>query len=42
MTGLAAIYTRISHEDQSQFSLPSQQKACEELATAKAWSVSRA
>src|SRR3954453_9633036 len=30
-----AIYCRISHEDQSQFSLPSQQEACEALAASR-------
>jgi site-specific DNA recombinase len=35
MKPLAAIYCRISHEDQSEFSLPSQQAACEKLAGTK-------
>jgi site-specific DNA recombinase len=37
MKPLAAIYARISHEDQSQFSLPSQQEGCEALAAAKGY-----
>jgi site-specific DNA recombinase len=36
----AAIYSRISHEDQSQFSLPSQQQACLTLAAGKGYSTS--
>jgi site-specific DNA recombinase len=36
----AATYARISHEDQSQFSLPSQQAACESLAAAKGYQTS--
>jgi site-specific DNA recombinase len=35
MKPAAAIYCRISNEDQSEFSLPSQQAACEEKAEAK-------
>ena len=35
MKPAAAIYCRISHEDQSEFSLPSQQAACEKLAGTK-------
>jgi site-specific DNA recombinase len=36
----AAIYTRISQEDQSQYSLPSQQQACESLAAAQGYQTS--
>ena len=39
---LAAVYTRISHEDQSQFSLSSQRAACEGLAMAKGFQTSPA
>ena len=35
MKPAAAIYCRISNEDQSEFSLPSQQSACRELAASK-------
>ncbi len=40
MKPFAAIYCRISHEDQSEFSLPSQQAACEKLAETKGFRTS--
>ena len=36
----AAVYARISHEDQSQYSLPSQQEACQSLAASKGYQTS--
>ena len=41
MKPVAAVYTRISGEDQSEFSLPSQESACRELAARKGFETPR-